>query len=139
MRKTLAITFAAVLLAGCARDRAVNARSVTRAREGYGVIMATFKYVPGKSGFPQSQIIKDSEFTCDALAGLGYDPFIVYSGGNIARVGVRASSHALAAAYKKDFEKKGKLNLGNGVELPIVEAEIANIAELKIQASDKIP
>jgi hypothetical protein len=138
MKKTLGILLLSVLAAGCAGDKSMSEKSVTRMREGYGVIVATFKY-PGKTEFPRSQIFQDAKFACDALAKLSYEPFIVYDGGNVARVGVRASTFALATAYKKDFEKKGKIYLGNGVELPIVEAEISNIAELKIRASDKIP
>jgi len=106
---------------------------------GYGVVVATFRYVPGASKFPQSTVLEEAKIACEALASLKYQSFIAYDGGNVARVGIRAPSHALAQIYKKEFDARGAIDLGGGQVLQLSNVEIINIAELKVRAVERIP
>ena len=138
MTRVLLTVVTLLALAGCATNKYYE-KNVTNMQPGYGVMVATFKYAPGVSAFPQSAVLKDAKFTCDALTALRYQSFVVYNGGDTARVGIRASSHALALAYKKDFDSRGKIYLGGDVTLPVAGAEIVNITELRLDAAEKIP
>ncbi len=137
--KTLVFCIAAVLAAGCAGEDPYQARNVTTMQPGYGVVLATFKYVPGESKFAPSQVASDARYAADRLALLGYQSFFVYDGSYAAKVGVRASSMSLAQALKKDFERRGSIKLGDGNSIPVANVEITNIAELKLKASDMKP
>jgi hypothetical protein len=138
--RTIALTIIlAILAGGCTPTKGYSDKSVTAMRPGYGVMVATFQYVPGKSAFSQSQIVKDAEYTVDRLAALRYDAFIVYTGGNTTRVGIHEPTHAAAEGLKRQLEAKGAIALGDGRTIVVRDAEIVNIAELKLRALSTIP
>jgi len=138
MRRILlaALVFAA---AGCAHDKAYEKESVTAMQPGFGVMVATFRYVPGESKFDRQQILTDAKYAAGRLRAQGYESFVVYAGGDTARVGIRASSHHLAEALQKEFKSKGRISLGDGNTIPVADIEVKNIAELKLGAQDTIP
>jgi hypothetical protein len=137
------LSFAAAIVilvaAGCASDKTYSDKSVTKMQPGFGAIVATFKYIPGESAFPPAQILTDAKYLTGRLSAIGREPFIVYTGGNTALVGIRASSHRLAEALKAELESKKSLALGDGNTLPITTVEIKNISELQLYAQDRIP
>jgi hypothetical protein len=139
MRRAVAALALAAFVSGCASHGSYSDKSVTRMKPGFGVMVATFTYVPGESTFPESQVLKDAKYTVGRLEANGYEPFIVYSGSHAAQVGIRASSHRLALALKTELDAKKSLSLGDGNSIPIVDAPIKNISELQLHALDRIP
>jgi len=139
MRPIALTVILALLAAGCATTKGYSEKSVAVMPPGYGVMIATFQFVPGRSSFSQSQIVKDAGYTVDRLVALKYDAFIVYSGGNTTRVGIHEPTHAAAEALKRQLETKGSIALGDGRTIVIRDAEIVNIAELKLHALGAIP
>jgi len=139
MRPIALTVILAILAAGCATTKGYSEKSVTAMPPGYGVMIATFQFVPGKSAFSQSQIVKDAKYAVDRLAARKYDAFIVYSGGNTARVGIHEPTHAAAEALKRQLETKGSISLGDGRTIVVRDAEIVNIAELSLHALSVIP
>jgi hypothetical protein len=144
MKKSVAV-FAACAIAACmlttscANSKRIDNRSVTTMAPGYGVIVATFRYVPGESRFPREQVFSDAKYLADRLTALGRESFIVTSGGTWASVGFRVPTHDVAETTKRSLEARGRLDLGDGRTLDVSHVEVANIAELKRYALDEVP
>lgn len=115
---------------GCETNKTVGPLSVKQVPPGYGVMVASFKYVPSESKYPQGQVIYDAKYCASRLAAVGYESFIVYKGGNWARVGVRAPSHSIAEARKRQIDHDGFIDLKDGNKLKVPYSEIVNLAEL---------
>lgn len=138
MKAAVIIVLSAVLAAGCHTPEPYRPESVTAMKPGFGVMIANFKYVPGTSEFPQSQVIEDAKYTAERLAAVGYQPFIVYTGGNEASLGVRASSHLLAEALAREINRVQKIDLGDGNIISVPSTRIVNLAELKVGALSEL-
>ena len=107
------------------------ARDVKELSPGYGVMVATFRYVPGTSTFPQSQVAADAASAAGRLLKVGYQSFTVRQGPDCVRVGLRVSTHSLAIALRRQIDQAGRIDLGGGERLRVPETEIVNLAELK--------
>ena len=138
MRFTLFVAAVGMLLAGCAGPESVRPQTAKQMPPGYGVMLTTFKYVPGQSKFPKDQILYDAKYTAGRLSAIGYQAFIVYSGGNTARVGIRATSHQIAVSLQKQFERAGSIDLKDGRKLKIYKTEVKNLAELQVGTVEDI-
>jgi hypothetical protein len=99
---------------------------------GYAVMVASFQHVPGKSAFSGSQIYDDSWYVASQLSALGYQAFTMDDGASRVRVGVRATSWAMALALKREIDTRRCIDLPDGNKLPVPETTLVNIAELKI-------
>lgn len=122
-----------MMAAGCAQVAPV--REVVSVREmppGYAVVVATFAYVPGESEFARAQIFDDALYAARRLSAVGYQAFTATVDSNTVKVGARASTYALAKALKREIDKKGRIDLGDGRALPTPEMEIVNLAEIKL-------
>jgi hypothetical protein len=93
------------VFAGCVNQQAARPQTAKQMPPGYGVMVTTFKYIPGKSTFPKDQILFDAKYAAGRLSAIGYQAFIVYSGGNTASVGIRASSHQIAVSLQKQIDR----------------------------------
>ncbi len=51
---------------------------------------------------------------------------------------MRAASHVDAERIQRQFERTGKIDLGDGRSLPCPKTEVVNIAELRPGAVDRI-
>jgi hypothetical protein len=138
MRFTAFVLIAGLFLAGCTNPNAVKPQTAKQMPPGYGIMVTSFKYVPGQSKFPKDQIIYDAKYTASRLSAVGYQAFIVYSGGNTCRVGVRASSHALAVSMQKQIDRAGYIDLKDGRRLQVFKSEIKNLAELQVGTVEDI-
>ena len=128
-----------LLLAGCTGPRRVKPQTAKQMPPGYGVMVTSFKYVPGQSKFPKDQIIYDAKYTASRLSAVGYQAFIVYSGGNTCRVGVRASSHALAVVAPEADRPRGLHRPQGRAQAPqVYKSEIKNLAELQVGTVEDI-
>lgn len=139
MKRFVTIMALAALLAGCANTKDKGCKSVRLMSPGYGLVLAAFEYVPGKSRFPREQVLYDAKYAQTSLAGLGYDSFIAYSGGNSARVGIRLPTKASAERMLVQLRSRGSINLGDGQSLKLTDPRIMNISELQKNALEIIP
>lgn len=128
----------AFVVAGCATEEPIEPKTVKQMPPGYGVMVTNFKYVPGQSKFSKDQILYDAKYCAGRLSAIGYQAFIVYSGGNVARVGIRASSSHIAESLKKQIDRTGVIDLKDGRKLKVYKTEIVNLAELQLGTVEEI-
>jgi hypothetical protein len=134
MRLATLVTLASVVCfvsLGCENSKVQGPPSVKQVPPGYGVMVASFKYVPNESKYPQGQVIYDAKYAASRLSAVGFEAFVVYKGGNWARVGVRAPSHSIAESLKRRIDHDGAIDLKDGNKLKVPYSEIVNLAELQ--------
>ena len=126
-----AIVLALILLSGCKTTREWRAVEVSEVSPGYGIVVAAFEYVPGKSKFPPYQPREDAEDAAKKLREVGYSSFLVATGKYRVTLAVRASTETLATAIKRSIDSQKHILFADGTKLPVPSTEIINIAELK--------
>jgi len=135
MRSLAGVLLAAVVAGGCVRhERIARVHDARDLPPGFAVMVAAFEYVPGQSSFDISHVADDAYYVAGRLSVVGYQSFVAHESDNRIRVGVRASTHALARALQREIECTGVIDLKDGNVLPVREPKIINMAELRLVA-----
>ena len=135
MKRIIELPVVMLLLAGCASRGGERVGRVWRLEEldpGYAVMVAKFEHFPGRSSFSATQGYDDAWYVTSQLSALGYQAFIMEESSSRVRVGVRATSWALARVLKREIDSRRCIDLPDGNKLPVPETTLVNIAELKI-------
>lgn len=135
MRRIMLIAAVFAALNGCASNDVAHVprvRDVKQMPPGFAVMVATFEYVPGRSAYHRGQVADDARHVTGRLWVVGYQSFLMVDGDDRIRVGVRASSHAMALALERQIKSRGRIDLGDGNTLRVPVTSIVNLAELKI-------
>ncbi len=135
MKRITVLPVVMLLLAGCVSTGGERVGRVWKLEEldpGYALMLATFEHVPGKSAFSATQVYDDAWYVTSQLSALGYQAFMMDEGPNRVRVGVRATSWALALALQREIDARRCIDLPDGNKLPVPETTLVNIAELRI-------
>ncbi len=136
MRKIVRLVAAALIAVGCAHhERIARVHDVADLPPGFAVVVATFETVPDQSAFGEAQVIEDAYYVAGRLSVMGYQSFVVHDSQRRVRVGVRASTHALARSLEREIEAAGVIDLGDGNILPVPEPELINMAELQLRTA----